>query len=188
MDEKITSPVALHGLLLFGESWIDLRFVLPAFDVDVRLHRLENRACPLVFAQRDVVHARQLGEIVQPEILRDVRALVTFHDGVVPAHCDDEDITEAASESQVANVTGMNDVEATVALNDRLAFLAKSRPLDPEALDRMDLLVRLGATHGFDSIRSGCRSARPCRTVRARGSLGGSRFDAPVPRCVAIAD
>jgi hypothetical protein len=105
-----------------------LGLVLSPFDVDVGLNRLENRPGPLVFAERHVVDARQLCEVVEAEVFRNVRSFVALHDDVIRAHRHHQDVAKATGESQVADVSGMDDVEAAVTLNDGLPRFAKARP------------------------------------------------------------
>jgi hypothetical protein len=66
----------------------------------------------------------KLGQIVEPQVLWDVRSFVALHHDIVAAYGHDEDVAEASSEPEITNVARMNDVETAVALNHRSALLS----------------------------------------------------------------
>jgi len=178
--EDHAPAVVLDDAAFLGEVGVMAGGVLPAFDVDVGAEFSQQRCRGRGGINIDQVHHLQGGEVFGPEFLGDVGPLLALGDLVVAGQGDYEQVALATRELQVAYVAGVDDVEAAMAMDDRLAGRPGGGHLG-EKLLLVDDFVRHGcfigqsadicAERGRTQVRrGGCRGQRERRRVTARAA------------------
>ncbi len=92
--------------------------VLAAFDVDVGTEIGEEIDGGVSGVDVDVVDEFESGEVFGAEFLGDIGASFAFADVGVSGEGDDENVALLFGELEIANVAWMDDVEASVAVDD----------------------------------------------------------------------
>src|SRR5512146_1899159 len=93
-------------------------------------------------------------QALRPKLLRDVRPLVALVDLGIAGERDDEQIALTTGEFEVTHMARMNDIEAAMAMNDRMARrLSRAGGLDE--LVAVDDLPRIGFAHTHELSATG---------------------------------
>jgi hypothetical protein len=159
------AAVSFHDLPFAREARVAGGGILAAFDVHVGVQQLKQLAGGGVRVDHDPIDEFQGGQVLSAQLLGDVGSVEAFTHGRVAGQRDHQHIAELAGELEVADVPGMHDVEAAVALDNGLATgtdgaqrLSQMFGLGDLALDRLLLghePVPSGGLRGF--YRAGAR-------------------------------
>ena len=115
-------------------------FVVLALDVNVRPKSTNNRLGSGSFGNHDVIDKLQSRETLGTKLLRHIRRLaVGLFDGVVAAQRNNQHFTLLVRELEILEVTGMDNIEAAVAMNHGASLSAVRRSEWLKLLDRAEL-------------------------------------------------
>ena len=139
MEEAPGDVDAIVGLLGL-EPGIPVVLVLPALDVDVGPQEVQQLQGRRLRADHHQAHAIQGGQALGPKLLRDQRPAGALVDHRVARDADDETVAQLGRVLEVADVAGVDDVEAAVAQDHRAALLLGGAD-DRLGLDEADDLL-----------------------------------------------
>ena len=133
----------LHRFAFGREAWVLVRFVFPPLDVDVGLDPIEQRLRrPRVAHAHPIDHAERR-EVLGAEVLTEEGAALALSDERVGGDRDQQPIAQTASMLQMADVTGVHDVETAVAMHEALAPPPGRLAGDAQRIDAEDLAFRV---------------------------------------------
>jgi glycosyltransferase involved in cell wall biosynthesis len=139
--ESNLAAVAFDDFAFTAEAGVGGLSILAAFDIDVGPEQLQDLAGGGVRINDDPVHELEHGQVLGPEVFTDVGAVGALGDGGIAGQRDDEHVPELPGELQVADVAGVYDVEAAVALHDGAAGAAQLLPYGGQLGGRHNLAV-----------------------------------------------
>jgi len=162
--EDDASAVGFDGVAFGVESRVVVVFVFASLDVDVGLDALEELGGGGLVVDVDPVDEVECGEVFGAELFGDEWAAGALGDAFVAGDGDEEDVAEGFGLAEVSDVSGVDDVEAAVALDECSSVAAGlSAPLE-EVVEGEDFGGVVGV-RGF----AGRSGVHPTSIGRQRG-------------------
>jgi hypothetical protein len=134
--------VLRDAVALGEEARVVVRLILPALHVNVGLEHVDQLDGRRVRVDVDEVDAFERRDAGGAEVFWDERSSRSLVDLRISGERDDQHVALAACELEVLNVAGVNDVEAPVAMHDRLAVACGGFAQGEQLLERADFLRR----------------------------------------------
>jgi len=122
--EDDAAAVADDGVFLGQEAGVAILLVLAAFDVDIWLEQVEQLDGGGVGVHVHRVDAFEGGEALGAKFVGDEGAVDAFVHVRIGADGDHEQVAHGLGELEVVDVSGVDDVEAAVAVDQREALFA----------------------------------------------------------------